>query len=490
MTLVFYPCFPQLSINMKTFAPILLLLILTNCSPQSEKGDNFLAERIARIENGLQPNLQIQGDSIPSYNIEERLKELGIPGGSIAVINNGEIEWAKGYGIADSSENRPVTSETMFLAGSISKPVAAIRAHQLAEQGVINLDSNVNNYLWSWKLPENAFTEKEKVTTRRILNHTAGLTVWGFPGYDKGDTIPSVPEVLDGKGNTDSVRVYKEPGESWMYSGGGYTIMQLMITDLEREPFPEIMQSNVLDPIGMTISTFENPLPQKYHTIAATGYRASGKEVEGKWPIYPEMAAAGLWTTPSQLILWAKEIQKIQQSQVNGLLKVETVNEMLTPGMNDHGLGPGVSDHTYGHGGADEGFRARLIAWKEFPVAVVIMVNSDNGSIIQEIMLSIAKEYNLPGIDPNTRIIRPQSDEELKRFAGKYTLPELGDSEISLKDNGLEFSADFLDDPVIILPESDSTFFDIADGTYFYFTIEDGKAQSFKVQGFEATRVE
>jgi hypothetical protein len=163
---------------------------------------------------------------------------------------------------------------------------------------------------------------------------------------------------------------------------------------------------------------------------------------------------------------------------------------MLTPGMNDHGLGPGVSDHTYGHGGADEGFRARLIAWKEFPVAVVIMVNSDNGSIIQEIMLSIAKEYNLPGIDPNTRIIRPQSDEELKRFAGKYTLPELGDSEISLKDNGLEFSADFLDDPVIILPESDSTFFDIADGTYFYFTIEDGKAQSFKVQGFEATRVE
>ena len=475
---------------MRTFKPIILLLILVSCSPKSDKNEEVLAERISRIENGLQPNLQIQGDSIPNYNIEERMKQLGIPGVSIAVINEGKIEWAKGYGVADSSENRPVTTETMFLAGSISKPVAAIRAHQLVEEGVINLDSNINNYLSSWIIPNNEFTEKEKVTTRRILNHTAGLTVWGFPGYDKGDAIPSVTEVLDGKGNTDSVRVYKEPGESWMYSGGGYTIMQLMITDLEKKSFPFIMQSQVLNPLGMTLSTFENPLPQQYHSIAATGYRANGDEVEGKWPIYPEMAAAGLWTTPSQLILWAKEIQQIQQTQKGGLLKVETVNEMLIPGMNDHGLGPAVSTHTYGHGGADEGFRANMTIWKEFPVAVVIMVNSDNGSIIQEIMLSIGKEYSLPGIDPKTRVIREQSKESLQRFVGKYNIPEFGDSEIKLKDNGLEVTAEFLSTPIIILPESESTFFNKEDGEYFNFTIEDGKAQRFKVQRFEATRVE
>ncbi|MFT7239339.1 MAG: CubicO group peptidase (beta-lactamase class C family), partial [Cyclobacteriaceae bacterium] len=477
-------------IDMKIFAPILFFLVLIGCSPKSEKENNLLAERIYRIENGLNSNLQIQGNSIPNYHIEDRLKELGIPGVSIAVIKDGQIEWAKGYGIADSSENRPITSKTMFLAGSISKPVAAIRAHQLAEEGAINLDSNVNIYLSSWKLPDNEFTEREKVTTRRILNHTAGLTVWGFPGYDKGDTIPSVSEVLDGEGNTDSVRVYKEPGESWRYSGGGYTIMQLMITDLERQSFPEIMQSQVLDNLGMTNSTFENPLPLQYHSIAATGYRANGDEVEGKWPIYPEMAAAGLWTTPSQLILWAKEIQQIQQTQKDGLLKVETVNEMLTPGMNDHGLGPGVSEHTYGHGGADEGFRARLTAWKDSPVAVVIMVNSDNGSIIQEIMLSIAKEYSLPGIDPKTRVIRRQSDEDLQRFVGKYNFPELGDSEIILKDNGLQLSADFLDAPVFILPESDSTFFDEIDGEYFHFTIKGAKAERLRFQRFEGTRIE
>ncbi len=475
---------------MKNLTAIFLLLVLIGCSSKSEKENKILAERISRIENGLQPNLQIQGDSIPNYNIEERLKELGIPGLSIAVIYDGQIEWAKGYGVADSSENRLVTSETMFLAGSISKPVAAIRAHQLAEEGSLNLDSNVNTYLSSWKLPENEFTEKEKVTTRRILNHTAGLTVWGFPGYDKGDTIPSVPELLDGKGNTDSVRVYKEPSESWMYSGGGYTIMQLMISDLEKKSFPEIMQANVLDPLGMTVSTFENPLPQQHHSIAATGYRTNGEEVEGKWPIYPEMAAAGLWTTPSQLVLWAKEIQQIQQTQKDGLLKVETVNEMLTPGMNDHGLGPSMSEHTYGHGGADEGFRANLVVWKKHPVAVVVMVNSDNGSIMQELILSIAKEYDLPGFEPNTRKVIIKSIEERNHMVGTYQFPELGEANVAIKENGLEIDGEFTDEPIFLLQETDSTYFNRKSGTYYTFLFEGENVTGIKFWKYTGEKTE
>ena len=473
---------------MKFSLSALVFFLLVACATKDHSAEEALVAKLDRIENGLQPNLQIQGDSIQNFNIEERLKELGIPGVSIAVIHNGELEWAKGYGMADSTENRRVTPETLFLAGSISKPVAALRAHQLAEQGVIDLDTNVNEYLSSWTLPDNAFTETEKVTTRRILNHTAGLTVWGFPGYDKGDTIPSVPEVLDGLGNTDSVRVYKTPGESWMYSGGGYTIMQLMITDLEKESFPVIMQKNVLDPLGMTKSTFENPLPERYHALAATGYRGNGEEVEGQWPIYPEMAAAGLWTTPSQLILWAKEIQQIQQSQKDGLLKVQTVNEMLTPGMNDHGLGPGVDEHTYGHGGADEGFRAQMTVWKDSPVAVVVMVNSDNGSIIKEIMLSIAKEYELPGIEPQTRTVREQSAEQLQKFVGLYDFTGMGEAQITAKDKGLELTAEFIENPIFMLPESETTFFDQASGEYFNFSLEEGQVKDFTVQRFTATR--
>ena len=475
---------------MRTSFLLLVLFIIVSCYSEPEEDSELLQKKISRIENGLQPNLQIEGDSIPGFNLEERLRELGIPGVSIAVINKGKIEWAKGYGVADSSENRMVNSETMFLAGSISKPVAALRAHQLAETGVIHLDSNVNKYLTSWHIPENEFTEGQKVTTKRILNHTAGLTVWGFPGYDKGDTIPTLVDVLDGKGNTDSVRVYKEPGQSWMYSGGGYSIMQLMITDLEQKTFPEIMKVNVLDPLGMTSSTFENPLPAKYHSIAATGYRGNGQEVEGKWPIYPEMAAAGLWTTPSQLILWAKEVQQISQSGENGLLKNETVNEMLTPGMNDHGLGPNVSEYTFGHGGADEGFRARLIAWKEAPIAIVVMVNSDNGSIMQEILLSFAKEYGLPGIEPKARTIMEQSEEQRAKYAGKYVFPKLGNAEIGIKENGLEMVAEFLDEPIFMLAESDSTFFDKSDGTYLTFSLDGNAVIGLSVQGYDAHKIE
>ncbi len=464
--------------------------ILASCTPKSETDEQLLQKKITKIENNLQPNFQITGDSIPIYNIEERMQELGIPGVSIAVINKGKIEWAKGYGMADKAASREVTTNTMFLAGSISKPVAALRAHQLAEIGVIDLDTDINTYLTSWKLPENEFTKNEKVTTKRILNHTAGLTVWGFPGYDLGDTIPSVVDVLDGKGNTDAVRVYKKPGESWMYSGGGYTIMQLMMTDVEQKNFPELMQTNVLDPLGMTSSTFENPLPVKYHAIAATGYRGNGDEVEGKWPIYPEMAAAGLWTTPSQLVLWAREIQHISQSGEDGLLKNATVKKMLTPDMNDHGLGPAVNEYTFGHGGADEGFRAQLVAWKDAPVAIVIMVNSDNGSIMQEILLSFVDAYELKGIEPNIRTIMPLSEEKRAKYTGKYNFPRLGEASISIKEDGLEVIAEFLDEPVFILAESDTDFFDKKDGTFLKFSLEGDTVVGLSVQGYEATKIE
>jgi len=447
-----------------------------------------LDARIKRIEDGLMPSLQIKGEPVPTFNVNDRLKALGIPGLSVAFVKDGKIEWSRAYGMADVSENKPMTTETMLLAGSISKPVAALRAHQMVEQGVFDLDENVNKYLKSWYVPDNEFTKNEKVTLRRILNHTAGLTVWGFPGYDKGDKIPSVPEVLDGKGNTDSVRVYKEPGRSWMYSGGGYTVMQLMITDTEGISFPETMQSHVLDPLGMQKSTFSNPLPEKYHSMAATGYRGNGQEVEGKWPIYPEMAAAGLWTTPSQLIQYAIEVQKINSSKEDGILKYSSVEAMLTPGMNDHGLGPQAGKERFGHGGADEGFRANMIAWKNEPYALVVMVNSDNGQIMQEFQLAIAKEYGLSGIVADVREIVKMSSEELQKYVGKFQVGDIGVVEVENTGSSLLFKAPFIQQRVELVAQSETRFFDKADGTPITFELKDGKVTGFKVQGLTATR--
>jgi len=478
---------------MRVLYSAIALLIFTSCDAQTKEEKNKLKEKIQRIENGLQSRLQIQyrDSTIKSiYNIEERMQELKIPGLSIAVLNNGVIEWAKGYGIADSLENRKVTTETLFQAGSISKPVAATRALQLAEQGLIDLDSNVNAYLSSWELPDNKFTENEKVTTRRILHHKSGLTVSGFIGYKKEETVPSIPEILDGKGNTDPVRVYKEPGGIWNYSGGGYTIMQHMLTDIEQKQFPKIMMTNVLRPLGMKSSTYENPLPEEYHSRAATGYNFDGTQVEGKWWVYPEMAAAGLWTTPSELILWAKEIQHILQTQKDGLLQAKTVNEMLTPHEDDYGLGPYVLDLTFGHGGADEGFRAELLVWKETSNAVVIMVNSQNGStIMREILLSIVQEYNLPDYYPLEKVFKEQSQEQLERFIGKYDIPEVGQVDIIVKDDGLELTLEISPEPILLWPESDSIFFSKNAGQRFNFTLKDGIVTGIKVSGVEGKKI-
>ncbi|SFR49824.1 CubicO group peptidase, beta-lactamase class C family [Robiginitalea myxolifaciens] len=468
--------------------------LLLSCNNSEKKDNALLDERISKIENGLESNLQIQyGDSLIKsvYNLEDRMRELKIPGLSIAVLNDGEIEWARGYGIADSLEDRKVDTETLFQAGSISKPIAATRALQLSEQGLLDLDENINTYLTSWKLPDNEFTRSEKVTTRRILNHTAGLSVWGFPGYARGETIPSIPDILDGKGNTDSVRVFKEPGESWRYSGGGYTIMQQLIADLENESFDVILRNEVLNPLKMQFSTYENPLPEKYHSIAASGYREDGTIVDGQWHIYPEMAAAGLWTTPSELLLWAQEVQKILMTQEAGLLDVETINEMLTPNEDSQGLGPYVLDLTFGHGGADEGFRAELLVWKETANAVAVMVNSDQGStIIRELLLSVVREYGLPEYAPRKRIFKRQSHDSLSRFTGKYDFNDSGQARIVVRDDGLEVTGDLFSDVIFLWPEADSTFFNKETGTRYHFILKDNKAVGLKFSRLEGEKID
>lgn len=474
----------------RSFLPLFAFL-LVSCGPGDRpETESDLNAQLVRIENGLIENLQIDGLSRGQFNINERLEELGIPGLSVAFAANGEIKWARAYGMADETANRTMTTDTRLLAGSISKPVAAIRALQLVEDGTFDLDMNINTYLTSWQVPDNEFTRTEKVTLRRILNHTAGLTVWGFPGYHNGDEIPSVVDVLDGKGNTDPVRVFQQPGKAWQYSGGGYTIMQLAISEAENGGFAQIMKMNVLDRLGMSRSTFENPLPGGLHRVAATGYRANGDQVEGKWPIYPEMAAAGLWTSPSELIQYGIEIQNIHQGGPDGVLSRQTVSEMLDTESGTHGLGPAVQEHTFGHGGADEGFRAQLYAWKDLPFAVVVMVNSDNGKIIRELLLSIANEYELPGIEPVMRNVADVAPEYLARFSGRYEIGEFGVFTVSVDGTRLKLSHKESGYTAWWYPQSDLEFFGSETGSITTFELRDGAVIGFTSEGAKGVRLD
>lgn len=272
--------------------------------------------KIQRVEKGLRPPVLVQGDT--TWTLEERMRLYKVHGVSVAVIKDFKIEWAAGYGLADVEAGKPVTASTLFQAGSISKPVAAMGALALVEKGKLPLDRDINAVLKSWKIPENARTRKAPVTLEGLLSHTAGVTVHGFPGYAAGTPVPTLIQVLDGAppANTAPIRVDLDPGAQYRYSGGGYTIAQQAMIDVTGQPFPGILAETVLRPIGMTSSTYEQPLPEARVADAATGYRADGAPVPGKRNVYPEMAAAGLWTAPTDLARFAIAVQKTPRGPV------------------------------------------------------------------------------------------------------------------------------------------------------------------------------
>lgn len=309
--------------------------------------------------------------------IAGRMRELHVPAVSVAVIENGKIAWARAWGEANP--------ETLFQAASISKPVAATAALHMRQNGNFTLDEDVNGKLKSWKVPENEFTRERKVTLRGLLSHTAGLTVHGFPGYAAGVPVPSAVQVLNGDkpANTGPVRVEMEPGSKWRYSGGGYTVAQLLMTDRMGWTFPQIMQRMVLSRIGMTRSTYEQPLPAALAGNAAIAHDNTGKPIAGKWHTHPEMAAAGLWTTPSDLAKWAIEIRETYFGRANKVLEQRSVREMLTRQNGNYGLGVGLTgdgpSFAFGHGGSNAGFRCNLVLLVEGGAGIVVMTNSDSG---------------------------------------------------------------------------------------------------------------
>ena len=401
------------------------ILLIVLCT-QVVIGQSPPQPQIERVEKGLLPAVLIKGD--PGWAIQERMKFYKVPGVTVAVIQDFKVAWAKAYGVKDTETNEPVTIDTLFQAGSISKPVAAMAALKKVEQGKIALDENINNKLTTWKLPDNDFTARKKVTLANLLSHTGGTTVHGFPGYAPDEKIPTLPQILDGAApaNTAAVRVDFEPGTRFRYSGGGTTIAQLAIMDIEKKPYPQIAQETVLGPLNMTNSTYQQPLPDNIRKKAATGYRSDGKAVVGKIHVYPEMAAAGLWTTPTDLAKFAIESQLSLAGKSNKVLSKEMTAKMVTPFLSSTqtGLGFFSEQHgvaTYfGHGGADEGFRAQLLVHRDKGYGAVVMVNSDNGQIMNEIVRAIAKEYQWDEYLPQPREVVIVDAAKLNDYVGRF----------------------------------------------------------------------
>ncbi|MEZ4896037.1 MAG: serine hydrolase domain-containing protein [Saprospiraceae bacterium] len=417
---------------------LLIGLWASNCSQTAAPDIN---QEIKAIENGLLPPITVSGDSTPHFSMVDRMDHYHVPGVSIAVVKDGKIHWAKGYGIANSQSGTAVDTATLFQAGSISKPLAALGALKLVEEGNLDLDTDVNSYLKSWKVPDNRFTEQAPVTLRLLLTHSAGMTVHGFPGYQQSDTMPTVVEVLNGEGNTPPIFVDTVPGSYWRYSGGGYTVMQLMVEDVSGMPFADFLDNTILHPLGMHFSTYAQPLPATLHPQASAAYDREGELIEGLWHNYPEQAAAGLWTTPSDLARYCMAVQRIAGGAENGILKPETIRMMLTKHLNNWGLGPALrwdgDSLLFGHGGKNAGFTNNMLASVHHGYAVIVMTNADQGGdLMNEIMRSVSAYYEWGISNPRVVELTSLSSEQLDRLSGRYLLseqvPGIGDYFVNL----------------------------------------------------------
>jgi CubicO group peptidase (beta-lactamase class C family) len=441
------------------FTFLILFLLFPACKTTKSN------EHISKVENGLLLPVQIKGQPVEKMRLADRMEHYKVPGVSVAVINDYKIEWAKGYGVLEAGGTSPVTTETLFQAASISKPVTALAVLKMVEEGTFNLDEDVNKKLVTWKVPENEFTLEKKVTLRSLLNHSAGVTVHGFRGYAHGEEVPTLRQVLDGEepANSDPIRVDILPGSKYRYSGGGYCIVQQLLIDNKNKALPEIMEETILSPLHMTNSTYEQPIPKEKMANAAVAHRSDGNPIEGKWHTYPEIAAAGLWTTPSDLALFAIELMLSLSDKSNKILSSDMIKQMLTPQQINNGLGIFVEGEDFNfhfsHSGGNEGYRCFLVAYPEKGQGAVIMTNSDNGwQLYSEILRSIDSEYGWGDFIPKEKALAEVNPKIYDAYIGTYQVsPDF--SFIITRENSRLFAEVVGIGKSEIHPESEITFF-------------------------------
>lgn len=336
------------------------------------------------------------------------LKQFNVPGVSIAVIQDFKVALAVAYGVADVETGTPVTPTTMFQAASISKPVAAMMSLKAVQNGRFTLDQNINTILKSWKLPEGEFTKGGPVTPRTLMSHISGTgDGFGFPGYAPAAALPTLPQILDGTkpSNLRAVRLERAPYTGFEYSGGGVIIQQLALTDAVGGPFAELARKWVFDPLGMSNSTYEQPLPAARQAQAARAHNQRGARMGDPWHVYPEQAAAGLWTTPTDLAKFLIEVQLATMGRSQRVLSLPIAREMITPvGVGPYSVGFEVSKQGegwyFGHGGSNWGFQANIVAHRVKGYGAVIMTNADSGAaLIAQIRQIIQREHKWDALD-------------------------------------------------------------------------------------------
>ena len=413
----------------------LLLLILSADGTQAQNNDVTRSAQHA-VEQGLRAPVRFGQETDKTYSVQQRLEYHKVPGISFALIQNGELAWASGYGAVAAASQQAVTVNTLFQAASIAKPVTAFAVMRMQQQRLIDINASIDIYLTSLTLAKGEQTPEAVVSFKNLLDHSSGLTAGGYMGYEKGAAIPSDRQTFNGEApaNTKATSVETTPGTVVSYSGAGYTLAEIALTDHFKQPFEQLMDTWALSPLAMKNSSFVLDYPQQQGVEVALGHDRAGKTINGGWRRHPEQAAAGLWSTATDLARFAIEITKAYQGN-STLLSHAAAREMLAPIMPQQDLSgqfggqPAMTfivagadeQFLFQHGGGTLGYSCFMVMYPETGNGAVFMTNSDAGySIGHEMLRAASFFYNWPDFKGKSFERRKVEQQAQAVFIGEY----------------------------------------------------------------------
>jgi CubicO group peptidase (beta-lactamase class C family) len=380
------------------------------------------------FEHALRPIVLRAGEVAPAWSLAERMAHHGVPGVAIAILHEGEIVHAAGYGVRAADTSDAVDADTLFSVGSISKVITAAISLRLVARGVIDLDRDIGAYLTSWSVPPLQDAPAPAVTMRMLMSHTAGFNVHGFRDYQPGEPLPTLVQILAGEApaKNQPVRLELTPGAQMDYSGGGVTVEQLVLEDAGRAPFEQLARAQVFEPLGMRRSTFENPLPASRGNIAKAHDRfGRSRALPRGWEAFPELAASGLWTSASELAAFVRSLILSYRGASDFLPRPLAIDMMTEVSPSWHGLGPRLNGwgdtRIFHHGGANDSYMAWIEGHLETGHGLVVLTNGPGGGeLYDEIRGAVADTYGWPTGRAVRTIALPLQDEPYRDYAGTY----------------------------------------------------------------------
>jgi CubicO group peptidase (beta-lactamase class C family) len=444
--------------------PLVLLtacssLTITTCAQIGTSSQ----ERLAAVDSHLTRYVILKNSDHPYMQLTSQMESMHVPAVSMAAIRNGRVDWAQAYGVT-ALGGAKATSHTIFGAASISKPITAVGVLKLVEEGKLDLDTDVNHYLKRWKIPDSAFTSEKKVTVRELLNHTSGIGTHNGGLYDPAQPIATFVQLLNGEkpAKNPPVQVEAVPGTKWAYSNGGYLVLALLVEDVTGETFAHYMKRAVLNPIAMNDSTFDAPLPPAWSSRAATAYWEDGKSaIPPEKFVAPNLAAGGLWTTPTDLAKFLIEIQREYNGTSQKLLHQYTVQMLVRPGLGSWGLGFKVGGSpgnlVLSHEGSGV-FQDQMLLYLHGNGFVVMTSGGGGGALAEELLRSAGTVYDFPDFRPLERTAIEVRSELLSRYPGTYAF-------VKVKMDGKRLTAEIPEGtrPQTLYAESPTRFF-VLDG--------------------------